>query len=227
MIRREARGAKSQLVCSLRPEPVGDRPAAVGKRAGGAGCGQEHPGGADAGYAGGPENQDHRCSAGAWADRQDTKRRDGDQHRGRVEHVGVDAAGVKHQRVPRDLPADGEGHEDRHAGAGTGFAERGETLPPSARVAPGQPREPCNDGEHRAQAGQRCPPRQTQGSDEREREQRRQRDFHQHDRYFSGRDDDGLGGLPRRGTPKRRDPCGKPNFAVDDVAEVANAGGAV
>ena len=41
-------GAKPQSGSSFRPEAVGERPTTVGERPDGAGCGHEHPGGADA-----------------------------------------------------------------------------------------------------------------------------------------------------------------------------------
>ena len=96
-----------------RPELVGERPGAVGERAECAGCGEEHTGSADVGDSVGSEDQDHGRGADAGADREYTEHCEGDEHGGRIEHRGVDAAGVQHQPVACDLRGDGEGNEDR------------------------------------------------------------------------------------------------------------------
>jgi hypothetical protein len=62
------------------------------------------------------------------------------------------------------------------------------------------------------------------GGDEREREQRRERDFRQHDRYLGGGEDHRPGGLSGCCAPQRCDSHGEPELAIDDVAEVADAG---
>jgi len=208
---------------SCRPDAVGEPPGAVAERSKRAGRGQQHPGGADTGYTAAAEDENHGPCADAGADRQHTEHGDSDEHSGGVEHGRVNADGVQHQPVARDLGRDSEHDKQGDAGAGARFAERGEASPPSARVAPGQPGEPCDAGENRAEGDERCPPRQAEGCDERERGQRRERDFHQHDRYLGRREDNRLGGLPRCCTPKRCDAHREPQLAVDDIAEVAHA----
>ena len=80
----------------------------------------------------------------------------------------MDAHGVQHQPVARDLSAYGQHHEQRDPRASRRLAQSSEAVPPSARVAPRQPGEFGEHSEDAAEGDEWGPPGQPKGVDERE-----------------------------------------------------------
>ena len=106
-------------------------------------------------------------------------------------------------------------------------AQDREAVPEAVALLVGEAAEADRDAEGEDERDQRRPPGHVQRADEGEGADRRERDLDHDDRQLGGHEHARLRGEVGGGAAELRDPQRQPEVRVQQVAEVADAGGAV
>ena len=153
--------------------------------------------------------------------------RDRDQQRDGVEQRGIDADGVQHQPVAKDLCEHGEEHERDDAAALAAVPEHREPAPDLAAGAQREPPQAGAGRRHHGDGDHGDPPGEPERDDQGERGQRGERRLDGEDRELGGDQRRHLRTDGRRGPAQRRDSRRDPEVRVEHAPEHLHAGRAI